>query len=200
MLVRPKIGNAPDGSYIIPENIHLSRREISALVLVADGIDNKTAGKMLRISENTFRNHISNVMRKLSATSRTHALVLAIQNGIIEVTEKRTLQRMEGSMDSQRLCVFCERVFDANDIIEVEGEQITINHVKVKLQTEYLCPYEDCGGWALISIPWEYAKQEYPDYPTIPKGDEIYHIDIDKYLRDRFGCDLEKEWEPDDIF
>jgi hypothetical protein len=72
--------------------------------------------------------------------------------------------------------------------------------VKVKLQTEYLCPYEDCGGWALISIPWEYAKQEYPDYPTIPKGDEIYHIDIDKYLRDRFGCDLEKEWEPDDIF
>ena len=97
MLVRVLTGNAPDGSFIIPEDIHVTRREIGALVLVANGLGNEEAAKKFGVSVNTFRNHVFNVMQKLGANSRAHAIVLAIQNGILEVDEKRRIECMSHS-------------------------------------------------------------------------------------------------------
>lgn len=181
MLVRVLNGNAPDGSFIIPEDIHITRREIGALVLVANGIDNQDAAKKFGVSVNTFRNHVFNVMQKLDAHSRAHAIVLAIQNGIIEVAEKRTMGNM--THDNYYLCIFCERAFNFDEVIEVEPKTVIVNHVQMTLPPEFICPYEGCNGWATYGVDWKVVRKDHPEYPEIPEKDKVYDFDLDKYLR-----------------
>ncbi len=63
----------------------LSPREIEILNLVANGYANKQIGHTLRISEQTVKNHITSILRKLAANDRTHAVVLALRHGLISV-------------------------------------------------------------------------------------------------------------------
>lgn len=183
MLVRVLTGNAHDGSFIIPEDIHITRREIAALVMVANGLDNKNAAEKFGVSVNTFRNHVYNVMQKLGANSRAHAIVLAIQNGILEVAEKRTIESM--ARDNYHWCPFCEKVFDFEDAIEVEGKTVVINHVKRTMSPEIICPYEGCKGSALFGVPWNDVRKEHPEYPEIAEIGVKYYFSMDKYLRDQ---------------
>ena len=63
----------------------LSIREEQVLSLIAQGLRNKGVAEALSISEETVKMHVKNVMHKLSANDRTHAVAIAIQRGFIEV-------------------------------------------------------------------------------------------------------------------
>ena len=61
----------------------LSAREIEILRLVAAGNSNKIVGDRLSISEDTVKTHMKNVMSKLSAKDRTHAVLIAMKRGFL---------------------------------------------------------------------------------------------------------------------
>jgi len=63
----------------------LSEREISVLRLVATGNSNKRIARLLSISEETVKAHMRNVLSKLGANDRTHAVTIALNRGIMEV-------------------------------------------------------------------------------------------------------------------
>ncbi len=63
----------------------LTNRETQILRYVADGNSNKKIAQILDISEQTIKNHVSSILRKLNANDRAHAVVLAIRRGWISV-------------------------------------------------------------------------------------------------------------------
>jgi len=65
----------------------LSHREMEILKYVAEGNANKRIASALNISEQTIKNHITSIMRKLNANDRTHAVVLAIRGGWLSIGE-----------------------------------------------------------------------------------------------------------------
>lgn len=65
----------------------LTNRETQILRYVADGNSNKRIAQILDISEQTIKNHVSSILRKLNANDRAHAVVLAIRRGWISVNE-----------------------------------------------------------------------------------------------------------------
>ena len=65
----------------------LTGRETEILRYVADGNSNKKIAQILDISEQTIKNHVSSILRKLNANDRAHAVVLAIRRGWISVNE-----------------------------------------------------------------------------------------------------------------
>ncbi len=62
----------------------LSEREMEILRQVASGNSNKLIGAQLRISEATVKGHMKNILSKLGANDRTHAVTIAIKRGIID--------------------------------------------------------------------------------------------------------------------
>jgi DNA-binding NarL/FixJ family response regulator len=67
------------------ERPNLSDREYEVLSLMAKGRNNKAIAAELNITENTVKFHVTNVMIKLGASDRTHAVVNALQQGIIKL-------------------------------------------------------------------------------------------------------------------
>jgi len=65
----------------------LTSRETQVLNYIADGNSNKQIASILQISEQTAKNHVSNILRKLNANDRAHAVVLAIRYGWISAEE-----------------------------------------------------------------------------------------------------------------
>lgn len=63
----------------------LTPREIEVLNCIAEGNSNKGIAHMLGITEQTVKNHITSIMRKLIANDRTHAVVLALRQGLIRL-------------------------------------------------------------------------------------------------------------------
>jgi len=61
----------------------LSEREREVLTLVADGASNGEIGQRLHLKEATIESYLSTIMAKLAARSRTDAVKLAVQRGII---------------------------------------------------------------------------------------------------------------------
>lgn len=66
----------------------ITSRETQILNYVAEGNSNKQIARILQISDQTIKNHISAILRKLHANDRTHAVVLAICSGWISVERK----------------------------------------------------------------------------------------------------------------
>lgn len=62
----------------------LSAREIEVLQLVAAGCSNKLVADKLNISEDTVKGHMKNVLAKLDAKDRTHAVTISMKRGYIE--------------------------------------------------------------------------------------------------------------------
>ena len=58
----------------------LTSRELAILSLVADGEANKEVAVNLEIAERTVKNHMANILEKLAARSRAHAVRLAVEN------------------------------------------------------------------------------------------------------------------------
>jgi len=61
----------------------LTERELDILRLVGKGLSNKQIGKELYISDRTVQAHLSNIFSKLSAGSRTEAVMYAVRKGWI---------------------------------------------------------------------------------------------------------------------
>lgn len=63
----------------------LSRRETEILKYIAAGFSNKRIAYALGISEQTIKNHVTSILRKLNANARTEAVVVAIKQGLISI-------------------------------------------------------------------------------------------------------------------
>jgi DNA-binding NarL/FixJ family response regulator len=68
----------------------LSRREIQVVDLAGGGRSNREIGRELGISEETVKVHMKNIMAKLNASDRTHAVMMALARGIIDVRMRDT--------------------------------------------------------------------------------------------------------------
>ena len=64
----------------------LTPREIEILEYIAKGYLNKQIAAELGISEQTIKNHVTSILRKLNANARTEAVVVAIKQGLIKIT------------------------------------------------------------------------------------------------------------------
>lgn len=62
----------------------LSDREVEVLRSVAAGNSNKIVANQLAISEDTVKGHMKNIMAKLAASDRTHAVLIAMRRGFLE--------------------------------------------------------------------------------------------------------------------
>jgi DNA-binding NarL/FixJ family response regulator len=69
--------HATDGS--------LSSREIEVLRLISGGNANKEIAAQLFITEETVKGHIKNILAKLDANDRTHAVTIGLKRGIIDL-------------------------------------------------------------------------------------------------------------------
>jgi DNA-binding NarL/FixJ family response regulator len=65
----------------------LSPREIEILDNIAQGMTNKQVAYELGISEQTVKNHMSSILRKLAVNDRTQAVVYAMRQGWIKMPE-----------------------------------------------------------------------------------------------------------------
>jgi DNA-binding NarL/FixJ family response regulator len=63
----------------------LTARELEVLRLVASGCANKAISAHLDINEETTKTHVKNILAKLGARDRTHAVSLGLKRGIISV-------------------------------------------------------------------------------------------------------------------
>lgn len=63
----------------------LSPREISVLKLVAEGNSNKEIANVLKLSEESIKGYVKNILVKLGANDRTHAVTIALKRGIIDL-------------------------------------------------------------------------------------------------------------------
>jgi DNA-binding NarL/FixJ family response regulator len=63
----------------------LTDREIQVLKLIANGCSNKIVADRLRISEETVKGHVRNILEKLKANDRTHAVTIALHRGFFEI-------------------------------------------------------------------------------------------------------------------
>jgi len=61
----------------------LTPRELQVLQLIRDGRKNKQIADQLSISENTVNFHIKNIVDKLGANDRTHAVTIAVRRGLL---------------------------------------------------------------------------------------------------------------------
>ncbi len=65
--------------------VALTPREIEVLQHVAKGLGNKEIGVRLGTAAGTVKMHLQNILSKLGASDRTHAVTLAIRRGIIQI-------------------------------------------------------------------------------------------------------------------
>jgi DNA-binding NarL/FixJ family response regulator len=69
------------GEHVIDDE--LSEREIEVLKLIAAGTSNKIIAAELSLAETTVKTHVQNILLKLGANDRTHAVTIALKRGYI---------------------------------------------------------------------------------------------------------------------
>jgi DNA-binding NarL/FixJ family response regulator len=63
----------------------LTPREFEVLTLVAQGLANKEIAVKLGTASGTIKIHVQNILSKLQASDRTHAVTIALQRGILHI-------------------------------------------------------------------------------------------------------------------
>jgi DNA-binding NarL/FixJ family response regulator len=79
---------SPEASYEIAEHATddaLTPAEINVLRLIATGNANKQIADQLSITEETVKGRVKNILSKLGASDRTHAAMIGLKRGIIEL-------------------------------------------------------------------------------------------------------------------
>jgi DNA-binding NarL/FixJ family response regulator len=79
---------SPEISYQLAEHATdeaLSPAEVSVLRLIAAGNGNKQIAHQLSVTEETVKGRVKNILSKLRANDRTHAVLIGLQRGIIEI-------------------------------------------------------------------------------------------------------------------
>jgi DNA-binding NarL/FixJ family response regulator len=69
-----------------PSLEELTPREETILKLLTEGLTNAGIAKRLHLSEGTVKNYVSEILAKLHANDRTHAVVLAIKRGLLDIS------------------------------------------------------------------------------------------------------------------
>jgi DNA-binding NarL/FixJ family response regulator len=80
-----RVAGAMSKSMVSPDDqeIPLTNRETQVLRHVALGLSNKEIGRSLSISIETVKEHVQNILRKISVTDRTQAAVWAVRKGLV---------------------------------------------------------------------------------------------------------------------
>jgi DNA-binding NarL/FixJ family response regulator len=68
-----------------PLFVPLSQREVEILDYIAHGQSNKDIARELSISDQTVKNHITSILRKLAVNDRTQAVIYALRNNWIKL-------------------------------------------------------------------------------------------------------------------
>lgn len=68
----------------------LTRREIDVLRLIAAGNANKQIADQLSIGEGTVKSHVNNILSKLGANDRAHAVTIGLARGIIDLPSPKS--------------------------------------------------------------------------------------------------------------
>jgi DNA-binding NarL/FixJ family response regulator len=63
----------------------ITTRELDVLRGVANGSSNKIIASDLKISEHTVKNHLKSILSKLNASDRTHAVMIALKRGFLDM-------------------------------------------------------------------------------------------------------------------
>jgi DNA-binding NarL/FixJ family response regulator len=63
----------------------LTARELEVLKLIAQGNANKEIAAQLSVREDTVKSHVGNILEKLGANDRTHAVTIGLRRGIIDL-------------------------------------------------------------------------------------------------------------------
>ena len=71
----------------------LSTREAEILGAIAEGLTNKGVGQALSISEQTVKNHVTSILRKLAVNDRTQAVLYALRKSWISISDEHPPQR-----------------------------------------------------------------------------------------------------------
>jgi len=163
-------GGARGGGFIIRENVHISRRELQALMLMANGLSNEKIAERLGIKLQSVRNHLHNITKKLRAETQAHALALCIHYGMLRLP----VHGVKEKISDYAWCYHCQRTYLHGEFRKVKGETFVVNHVKYDTSYEG-CPYEDCDGSADgDAFDWNYFREYYHDYPEIPERGVVY--------------------------
>lgn len=64
----------------------LTTREKQVLYWCHLGKTNSEIGRLLHISENTVKNHVANIFKKLNVRNKSQAIIVAVDNGILEAS------------------------------------------------------------------------------------------------------------------
>jgi DNA-binding NarL/FixJ family response regulator len=72
----------------------LTPREIDVLGLIANGNANKEIAGRLSLAEETVKVHVKNILAKLNAKDRTHAVTVGLKRGIIELSFRDTYKEV----------------------------------------------------------------------------------------------------------
>lgn len=70
----------------VPDDVHLSDREVGVLRCLTRGDGNKQISRELLITEATVKVHVSAIMRKVGAMNRTQAAMWAVSRGVVEAS------------------------------------------------------------------------------------------------------------------
>lgn len=76
----------PEVAILLAEHLDeedLTTRELEVLQLIRDGYKNKQIAERLSISDNTVDFHVKNIIDKLNANDRTHAVTIATRRGLL---------------------------------------------------------------------------------------------------------------------
>ena len=79
---------SPEVSYDLAEHAAedtLSPLEVRVLRLIAEGNSNKEIAARLSVTEDSVKGHVRNILSKLGANDRTHAAMIGVKRGIIEL-------------------------------------------------------------------------------------------------------------------
>jgi NarL family two-component system response regulator YdfI len=79
----PSEAASESGSAPKPPPLPLTAREIEVLRFLADGASNKIIAHKLGISDHTVKFHVTSILSKLNAGTRTEAVTLGVRRGII---------------------------------------------------------------------------------------------------------------------
>jgi DNA-binding NarL/FixJ family response regulator len=82
-VLAPKVAERLVARIRRPAPVSLTGRELDVLNAVADGLSNADIGKRLVIGEATVKTHLLRVFAKLDVSDRTHAVVVALERGLL---------------------------------------------------------------------------------------------------------------------
>jgi DNA-binding CsgD family transcriptional regulator len=174
MAVKISKGNAEDGGFTLVNRIHVTKRELQVIALMANGFENEEAAKKLKISVQTLRNHQYNVMKKLGAKTRVRAVAIAIQRGMLETDREQAFG--EKPKGKYMWCLHCERTYEYGRFRVEKVKPFTVDHMRYSPELQ-MCPYSDCDGDAVLDAQeWEDIRKEHPEYPKIPKAGKAYPL------------------------